>query len=159
MYEEFTISSMRRLQCSFFIIKHCFKKLLRLVCTLTLYITYQLDFIRPVSSVIITALCLMVHPISDLSVIFIMFYSDDIFCELYSLSAVDVDQFDEEEVEFEKNQPCLYRLLVATYFAMVARWVGGKRLFNADKKISSFTHSPRKDNATQASKLMGHHSL
>lgn len=38
-----------------------------------------------------------------------------------SLSAIDLDKFDEEEVEFEKNQPCVYRLLVATYFAMIAR--------------------------------------
>ncbi|XP_053400970.1 piezo-type mechanosensitive ion channel component 2-like isoform X3 [Mercenaria mercenaria] len=38
-----------------------------------------------------------------------------------SLSSVDLDKFDESEEEFEKNQPCLYRLIVATYYAIIAR--------------------------------------
>ncbi|XP_060599283.1 piezo-type mechanosensitive ion channel component 2-like isoform X3 [Ruditapes philippinarum] len=38
-----------------------------------------------------------------------------------SLSGIDLDKFDETEEEFEKNQPCIYRLIVATYFAIIAR--------------------------------------
>ncbi|XP_052229514.1 piezo-type mechanosensitive ion channel component 1-like isoform X2 [Dreissena polymorpha] len=38
-----------------------------------------------------------------------------------SLSGIDLDRFEEEEEAFEKKQSCIYRLLVATYFAIVAR--------------------------------------
>ncbi|KAH3768414.1 hypothetical protein DPMN_169626 [Dreissena polymorpha] len=40
-----------------------------------------------------------------------------------SLSGIDLDRFEEEEEAFEKKQSCIYRLLVATYFAIVARLV------------------------------------
>ena len=33
----------------------------------------------------------------------------------------DMDKFDDDETKFEENQPRLYRLLVATYYVLIAK--------------------------------------
>lgn len=38
-----------------------------------------------------------------------------------SLSEVDIEKFDEDEEEFNRNQTCLYKLFIAFLFAVVAR--------------------------------------
>ena len=38
-----------------------------------------------------------------------------------SLMTTDMDKFDDDETKFEENQPRLYRLLVATYYVLIAK--------------------------------------